>query len=377
MRYLHILLACAAEPWAMDQRKLQAVYQFLAFKAQGGSYSQEELAARLDKRTENAVARRDGVVAIIPVMGVMMQRVGLLEDISGGISTESLAAQFRAAVNDPEVKAIIFDIDSPGGSTFGTQELADEVFESRGDKPIIAQVNSYAASAAYWLAAQADEIVITPGGEAGSIGVYCLHEDISKLLEMEGIQETFIASHPYKVEGNEFEPLSEDAREFIQQRVDLKAKLFVEQVARGRGIEAGEISERFGQGRCFTAQEALRRGMVDRIDALPATITRFTGQTFNPARTSAQLRGQRALALASLREKIMAGGDPPSARDWERGLRDAGFTKSEAERAVALYLKGQAAQGDPESKTAADTEEVSKALGGLKQALSRFELPQL
>jgi ClpP class serine protease len=190
MKYLHILLAYANEPWAMERGKLRAVTQFLIFQAQGGKLTPEERAEfqayqearKLSERRDAIVSEKDGVIAVLPVTGVLMQRMNIIDESSGGTSTEILTQRFRSLMGDPNVKAVVLDVDSPGGGVFGTQEFADEIYASRGIKPIIAQVNSMAASAAYWIASQADEIVVTPGGQAGSIGVYTVHEDISKAM---------------------------------------------------------------------------------------------------------------------------------------------------------------------------------------------------
>lgn len=375
MRYLNVLLACAAEPWALQPEKLEAISRFLLFKATGGDFSAEEIEARVTQRQEQRAAQSDGTIGILPIYGVLAQRMNMMQDISGGSSTEQIAAQFRVMLADPGTKAIVLDIDSPGGTVFGTEELAQEIYDSRGIKPIVAQVNSLAASAAYWIACQADEIVVTPSGQAGSIGVYTIHEDISKMLENEGIKETIVKAGKYKNEAPSSEPLSADAQAMLQRRVDEANAAFVNAVARGRGnnTTAATVNDRFGQGRMFGSAELVDRRMADRVATLPQTLERF-GVTINPVASAARSGAvARAAATETMIAKLKAG-DQLSPRELEHGLKGlAGLTNSEAERAVRLSFKGFA-QGEPGKPTEpavaeADIAEMARTLADIRQHL--------
>lgn len=372
MKYLHVLLAAACEPWALEHDKLVTIARFLAFQAAGGKLSAEEIQARIGKGREAEVARSPGSIAVIPMVGVLCQRANLMDDISGGTSTEQLGAQFRAALAEDKVKAIVMDVDSPGGTVAGTEELAREIYGSRGIKPIVAQVNSVAGSAAYWLATAADEIVCTPSGRAGSIGVYSIHEDISKLLEREGIKTTLISSNPEKVEGNEFEPLSESARADIQRSVDYSNTQFVKAVARGRGVTQADVNDRFGRGRVFDADELLKRGMIDRVGSMAETLERFGARLGPVPAASIAASVRQASHAEALKSKLLAG-EPPTLRELEKGLREAlSLTGSEAERAVKLCLKP--AQGDPGTT---DQPPLQGPLAELRSALEGFKLPSI
>jgi signal peptide peptidase SppA len=344
MKYLHILLAYANEPWAMERGKLRAVTQFLIFQAQGGKLTPEERAEfqayqearKLSERRDAIVSEKDGVIAVLPVTGVLMQRMNIIDESSGGTSTEILTQRFRALMGDPNVKAVVLDVDSPGGGVFGTQEFADEIYASRGIKPIIAQVNSMAASAAYWIASQADEIVVTPGGQAGSIGVYTVHEDISKAMAEEGVAMTIVQAGKYKTEGNPWEPLGDEARQRMQERVDEIASRFHADVARGRGVSEGEVLSRFGQGLMFSATELVKRNMADRIGTMADTLERF-GVVLRPS--SVQQNRARAEAATALVDIAAAGDRLWTPREVDRGLRGLGLSRSQAERFAVLYAK--------------------------------------
>ncbi len=362
MKYCHILTAFAAEPWAMDREKLAAIVNFMAFKAAGGSFDAEERAARLPKEKSGEIARREGAVAIIPVYGVLAPKMDMMTEISGGTSYSGLKTALHAALSDGEVKAVVLDIDSPGGAVPGAEELAAEIRSLRGgEKPIIAQINFLAASAAYWIASQADEIVVSPSGRAGSIGVYTVHDDLSKALEDKGIKRTYIAEGKFKVEGNEVEPLSADALAFTQARVKRSYDRFVASVAEGRSTTVKDVLANFGQGRTFFAEELVETGMADTIATMDETLARFgadvTPEPIRKIRTASKARAQDVDTMIA---KLRAG-DRLTKRELEHGLKGlAGLSNSEAERAVRTCFGN--GQGEPDEADKAALDAIERAL---------------
>lgn len=224
------------------------------------------------------------VVAVLNITGILAQHSRQVQAVSGpgGTSTEQITNSLRAAVADPNVKGIVMNFDSPGGNVFGIEALSDEIYRARGSKPIVAQVNSTCASAAYWLATQCDEIVVTPGGQVGSIGAYTIHQDQSKKLENEGVKVTYISAGRHKVDGNSAEPLSSDAQDRLQKMVDTYYGTFVSAVARGRGVKAQEVRDGYGQGGMEHAKNAIKLGMADKIDTLDSTIRRVASGRIVP-----------------------------------------------------------------------------------------------
>jgi ClpP class serine protease len=130
-------------------------------------------------------------------------------------------------------------------------------------------------AAAYWIASAADELVVTPSGQVGSIGVFAAHEDISKAAEMQGVKVTLISAGQYKTEGNPFEPLSAEARAAMQKDVNTFGDMFVNAVARNRGVGAYSVKAGFGQGRMVMAQDAVKASMADRVATLDETLARL------------------------------------------------------------------------------------------------------
>lgn len=300
MKYAHILMAVASEIWAMQPEKMVAIIDFLATQAEGIKFSAEEIEARIAPQTAKAIARREGDVAIIPLRGVMSNRMNLMGNVSGGggTSAEQFSQQSLAAARDDAVKAIILDVDSPGGAVLGADEAASTVASIRGTKPIIAQVNATASSAAYWAISGADEIVVTPSGHVGSIGVYTVHEDISAALEKAGIKKDIISAGPFKTENNPFGPLGDEARAHMQSQVDAYYSMFVDRIASGRGVTSAVVRETFGGGRMVLSSQAVSLGMADRIGTMEETLQRFGVAPQTEARRSmASERMRRSATL--------------------------------------------------------------------------------
>lgn len=302
MRYAHIIMALAEERWAIHPDKLQAILDFMADQSAGLKYSAEEIEAKIGKGQEQAIARQEGNVAILPLRGVIANRMSMFGDISGGTSSEGFGRNFQSAVRDDGVKAIILDVDSPGGVVSGTPELSSMIYQARGTKPIIAHVNANAASAAYWIASAADEIVVTPSGAVGSIGVVGVHDDLSAALEKAGVKKTIIKAGEFKTEGNPFEPLSDDARARKQAKVDASYDQFVRAVARNRNVSLAAVREGFGRGDMVDAEPAVAEGMADRIGTLEETLQRFGASQYGAVpqtrrRAFASEREKRALML--------------------------------------------------------------------------------
>lgn len=279
-RYPHWIRAVFNEPWAVQESTLVMIAELTQLRAAGFRLTDDAISARLEAAAAanpRPPARRGGAVAVIPIQGVLMQRASMLEAMSGATSTTAIAAAFREAMNDDAVKAVMLEIDSPGGGVFGIEELAAEIFKARGTKPIVAMVNSLAASAAYWLATQADRIVVTPSGQVGSIGVVAVHMDMSGALAAEGVKPTVITTSQFKAEGNPYEPLPEDALAEIRGRMQAYHDMFVNAVARGRGVPAATVNSDFGQGRVVLAKDAVKRGMADRVGTFEQAIAELAG----------------------------------------------------------------------------------------------------
>lgn len=187
-------------------------------------------------------------------------------------STLRLSQVMGRLAADPTIETIFLDIDSPGGYVTGTQEAADAVYAARKKKAVVALVNPLAASAAYWIASQAETIIGVPSADVGSIGVFMTHYDCSAMLSQAGITPTFIFAGEYKVEGNSMQPLGDEAKSFFQSQVDQTYEDFTNAVARGRGVSVKTVLEKFGKGRCYDAVTAKKLGMIDSISTIQGAL---------------------------------------------------------------------------------------------------------
>ncbi|MGA8310168.1 MAG: S49 family peptidase [Terriglobales bacterium] len=277
--------------WAILPERLETMTQALLHAGVNGTQALQ--VGRAGPRSPLSA----GGVAVIPITGVISHRETLFSQIFGGTSTERFAVAFRQALSDPNVGAIVFDVDSPGGSVDGVEELSAEVYRARGRKKTVAVANAMAASAGYWVASACDEIIVTPSGSVGSIGVFAAHEDISKALEQEGVKLTLISAGKYKTEGTPFEPLSNEARASIQATVDVFGHMFVNAVARNRGVGSYAVKNGFGEGRMVLAQDAVKLGMADGVGTLDQTLARLLGRTGKGLSAAAQSLRRRELEL--------------------------------------------------------------------------------
>ena len=262
-----------ATPWALMPERLSAVTAVIA-RWSGDSRASEEVMNSVatdrsvrEARRQSSASNSGGGIAVLPFYGIVTQRGNMVDDVSGPgtASTQQFSNMLRAALQDETVSQILIDIDSPGGSVYGVAELADEIVNARSHKPIVAIANSLAASAAYWIGCSASEIYVTPGGEVGSIGVWQAHQDYSKAMDDAGVKTTLISAGKFKVEGNPYAPLDEEAQGFMQSRVDDYYAAFTKAVAKGRGVPISQVRDGMGQGRVLGADAALASSMVDGI----------------------------------------------------------------------------------------------------------------
>ena len=273
-RYRRILEYLSSHPWAITRQTLDGMLELLALRVEGGRLADDEIATRIAAARESQGRRKaESFVGVIPIYGVIMPRANLMTEMSGGTTVEGIRSDLRAALADEEVSRIVFDIDSPGGSVEGIPELAAEIFAARGRKPMTAIANYTMASAAYWLGAQADEIVASPSAIVGSVGVYGVHTDQSGFNEQIGLRPTYVYAGKYKIEGNPDEPLSDEARGHIQESVDYSYDQFVRGLADARSVSLKAVRDGFGEGRPLDPGPAAAEGMVDRIATLEEVLS--------------------------------------------------------------------------------------------------------
>ncbi|WP_440640270.1 S49 family peptidase [Bradyrhizobium sp. PUT101] len=253
---------------------------------------------------------QDGV-GIITLVGEFVNRGAWVGASSGLVSYEGFKVQMAAAARDPNTRAIILDIESPGGEAVGAFEAAAAVRDAAKLKTVVAVPNGMAASAAYAIASGASRIVVPPTGLAGSIGVVMMHLDFSKYLQEEGIKPTLIFAGAHKVDGNPYEALPDSVRAEWQQEVDDFYQQFVSTVAAGRsGLTEQRI--RATEARVLKGEAAVAAGLADSVGTFEEVLADLSRGSSGRAPTSTTMKGQRMNTTTGAPAADVAGNDKPT-----------------------------------------------------------------
>ncbi|MFM0079747.1 S49 family peptidase [Paraburkholderia sediminicola] len=291
--------------WAIEPSRLPFVIALLSQSTWPDATPQARVGAATTTAARRQQAGSGAMIAVLPLYGIALQRTDAIGELLGLVSLQRFTQAFRSVVADDSVGGVLIDIDSPGGSVYGVQELADEIYRARSQKPIVAIANSLAASAAYWIGSSAGEFYVTPGGETGSIGVVAAHQDLSQALDRQGIKTTLVSAGRHKTEGNPFEPLGAEARRHVQTRVDAYYSAFVNSVARNRGVDVATVRNGMGQGRVLSAQAAKAANMVDDVATFDAVMRKLT-QRAGEGEAANRLRAVDGLARPPANARVAA-----------------------------------------------------------------------
>lgn len=279
----------AGGPWLCDTdhvRFLHSIYlDYMDRAANGRSLDQQAVEQTLGRPLDNTreVTVQNGV-ARIPVVGTILRRAGLFADISGGVSTETIAKDFATAYNDATVHSILFVFDSPGGEAKGINELASAIREKRdiGEKRIEAYCDGICASGAYWLASATSYVTTDPTSAIGSIGVVSRVQD-PKAAGRKTTLEFWNARSPKK----RMDPSSYEGQAAIQEYIDDLGDEFIQSVAENRGVSFGEVERDFGQGFVMIGRRALEAGLADALGSEEAVMLRLQAREIPSAQERA------------------------------------------------------------------------------------------
>lgn len=307
---MSLLSAITAERWLITEDGLRAILAVAEREALDSDLARAIRAER-DGRP-SALALRDGRpldgaryasvrdgVAIVPITGPIFRRANLLTEYSGGTATGLLAQDVRAALDDPAVGAVLLVVDSPGGEVTGIHELANAIHAGREAKPVVAYVEGMGASAAYWLASAAGEVVADATAALGSIGAVMAVRDPAKTTSRE--IEIVSSQSPRKRP----DVTTEAGRGQLQQVVDDLAAVFVAGVARNRGVDAATVLDRYGRGGVLIGQAAVDAGLADRLGSFEETLAALAAQARERRPLAATSRGGR-MSEIQLLETVMA-----------------------------------------------------------------------
>lgn len=292
-----LLLAPHYESLAADLREIAAADP--AREAAAWETRKAELAAAYGFGSSPQQQRKPFVfaegTAVIPVHGILLNRFSSSWGYATGYNF--IRAQFVAASADPDVERIIFDVNSPGGMAAGCEEIADEIFAGRGNKPSLALVDSSGYSGAYWIASAAAKLYVAPSGGVGSVGVIAAHISLAGMLDEAGVKVTLIVAGEHKADGNPYEDLSAEVRASIQEDVDAIYGTFVAAVARNRGMS--EKSVRETEARVYRAPDAVKGGLADAVVSPTKALGAFVAQLDSEDTEGFDMAGQNNDAAAT------------------------------------------------------------------------------
>lgn len=187
------------------------------------------------------------------------------------IISEEMAKQLRKLKNDDDVKAVVFRVNSPGGSAYISEQIWKEVVELKAKKPIVVSMGNYAASGGYYISCAANKIVAERTTLTGSIGVFGVIRNFTGTFEKVGVTTDIVKTNTYADLGDMSRPMREDEKALVQRSVEHTYDLFLTRCADGRGISKTAIDS-IGQGRVWTGEQALERGLVDQIGGMDVAI---------------------------------------------------------------------------------------------------------
>lgn len=210
-------------------------------------------------------------VAVIPIKGVVAVNVSPFEKLFGVVDMADISEEIADAEANEEVTAIVFDIDSPGGTFNGTPELAAQI--ANASKPTFAFTSGMAASAAYFLMAGAENALAAPSATVGHIGTFAAYKSIAKALEAQGVDVTVIASDSLKLAGNPLVEMTQEHYEFLKSRIESATKVFRDFVAAQRPVDAEHM-----RGQTYFGAEAYAVNLIDAAASNLAAVIDFARQ---------------------------------------------------------------------------------------------------
>lgn len=239
--------------WAIEPKFLEELYKEKMAAMQNSALFSSLLAQTRQKDT----AVQNGI-AIINIENAIMRKSSWW---SSAVTHKQIKNEIQKALENDDVKAILYNIYSPGGSVAGTQELAAYIKEVSTKKPSCAFVDGMCCSAAYWLASATGKIFATESAELGSIGVVLLHKDYSKIYEDWGVKYTYITAGSKKSVGASEIPLSDEDKEYLQNQVNGIYDVFLQDISQNMGLDLNKKTE-WADGRIFLGKDAVSLGLV-------------------------------------------------------------------------------------------------------------------
>ncbi len=348
----------ASTPWAIEPTMLQTILEI----ADRETVDLEAIQQKLGRPLANTrrVTTRDGV-AIVPVSGPIFRYANVFTEISGATSNQVLATDLRAALDDPEIRAILMTGDTPGGMVNGTSEIAQLVHAARGVKPIWAYVE-HAHSAGYWILSAAERLIGVDTAEVGNIGVVAA---MRRQTAEEKAQRLEIVSS--RAPNKRLDPESDAGKAQILALVDAAEDVMVAAIAKHRGVDVEKVTSDFGRGGSLSAAAALTAGMIDGLGTFEATLAELAATSKGRKRMSTKdSSAAESVPVASITASYIAEKHPTIAE----ALRAEGKTKGVEEGKTAGVAEGRKAGADDERKRILAIQLAGKNLPGFDKLVA-------
>lgn len=321
--------------WSILPESLNTI---LEIANRANEYDTEALAAKVGQRLQNASrgVQLRGNVAVLSVEGPLFRYANLFTMFSGASSYEVLATDLRTALDNPAVESIVLAINSPGGMTDGASEFSNMVYEARKQKKVVAYVAHYGTSAAYWIASAASKIYMADTAAVGSIGTVA---QVSK-SKNEDIVEIVSSQSPNKRP----DVTTDEGKKQIQNYVDALSTVFIDTVARNRGVSAETVLKDYGQGGILVGEAAVKAGMADKIGTLESVIASLS----KPQSTSTGVfmnDAVKTVAYAALTIATLSAERPDLVKEIQSGAKAEGIKEGAA--AETQRVKDVMAQSMP------------------------------
>lgn len=262
-----------SQPWAMQFTILQQMANVVERHITGEGLTALEINAIIAQRDQTTEERSYQITnegtAIIPVSGIIAKHSHMVNGVSQprGTSIETLRAQLDEALGASEVSSILLDIESPGGCVDGIADFASRIYQASFQKPIIGFIDGLGASAAYWIASQANAIYASQAANVGGLGIYTIVVDTSRRAEALGLKFLIFRSGPHKGVGESGVEVTDENAEALQEMVQAHFEVLLDGVMRGRG-EFGLTDQALhdlADGRTYISKVAAKNKLIDGI----------------------------------------------------------------------------------------------------------------
>lgn len=231
--------------------------------------------AGTDKVASIKVKEKDSKnkIAVLYAEGEIMEESSSMSPFATGeqVISEEMAKKLRKLKDDDDVKAVVFRVNSPGGSAYISEQIWKEVVELKAQKPIVVSMSNLAASGGYYISCAANKIFAERTTLTGSIGVFGVVRNFTGTFEKIGLSTDVVKTNTFADLGDISRPMREDEKALIQRSVEQTYDLFLTRCADGRGMTKAEIDS-IGQGRVWTGEQALERGLVDKLGGMDDAI---------------------------------------------------------------------------------------------------------